>query len=72
MLPAPSYKAIIVLISKLSKDTRKKGNYRPISLNVDENIFTKYLKIELNCTLKEYIVIKLAVFQACKDGSQAD
>lgn len=72
--PASSYKATIVLISKLIKDTRKKGNYRPTSLtNVDENIFTKYLKTELNSTLKKYIVIKLAVFQACKDGpTQAD
>lgn len=53
--PMSSYKATVILMAKLSKDIRHKGNYRPISLtNTGENILTKYLKTELNSTLRRH------------------
>ena len=42
-LPKSFYKATITLIPKPKKDTKKKENYRPISLkNIDEKSSTKY------------------------------
>ena len=63
--------ATITLIPKADKDNIKKENYRPISLiNIDAKTLNKILATEFNNTLKNsYTMIKLGLFQGCKDSS---
>ena len=64
-------KATITLIPKPDKDNTKKEYYRPISLiNIDAKILNKILVNRIQHTLKtSYPMIKLSIFQGCKDSS---
>jgi hypothetical protein len=82
MLPNSFYKASITLIPKPDKEIhthntnqptkqqQQKKHYRPISLmNMNVKISRKYLLTKFDNRLKRsYNMIKLALFQGCKDS----
>jgi hypothetical protein len=59
------------ILPKQGNDMTKKENYRLISLvNIDAKILNKILATEFNNTLKRsYELVKLVLFQGCKDDS---
>ena len=70
-LPNSLNKATITLIPKPDKDNTKKENYRLTSLmNIDAKIVSKILANRIQQHIKSsYTMIKLGLFQECKDSS---
>ena len=67
MLPNSFFEATITLIPKPDKDNTKKENYKPISLmNIDAKICNNILT---NTSKSSFTMIKLGLFQGCKDSS---
>ena len=66
-----SYEATNTQIPKPDKDNTKKVNDRPISLmNTDAKILSKILAKRIQQHIKDsYTMIKLGLFQGCKDSS---
>ena len=65
------YEATITLISKPDKNNTQKENYRSISrMNIDAKTSTTCYQTEFKNTLESsYAMIKLGLFQGCKDSS---
>ena len=65
------YEGTITLIPKPDKDDTKTENYRATSLmNIDAKILNKILANRIQQDIKSlYTVIKLGLFQGCKDSS---
>ena len=67
-LPNSFYEATITLIPKPDKDNTKNKNYRPVSLMQKSS--TEFWQTEFSNTSKSsYTMIKLGLFQECKDSS---
>ena len=65
------YEATTTLVPKLNKDNTQKENYRSISrMNIDAKTSTTCYQTEFKNTLESsYAMIKLGLFQGCKDSS---
>ena len=70
-LPNSLFGATITLIPKPDKDNTEKENYKPVSLtNIEEkNPEQNFSKQFSNTSKISYTMIKLGLFQGCKDFS---
>ena len=70
-LPNSFYEATITMIPKPDKDNPKKENYRPILLmSIEAKILNRILANSVQQHIKKlYTIIKLGLFQECKDSS---
>ena len=71
ILPNSLFGATITLIPKPDKDNTEKENYKPVSLtNIEEkNPEQNFSKQFSNTSKISYTMIKLGLFQGCKDFS---